>query len=100
MEGLFEDFHAESVLPKHFDIQNLENGPDYNCSLGEYYVQRAAKAVEKVLALSESSGIHCLGTLLLGFLNFFGSEDLTCQKIVLKVMHVLEVKMLVLTNRF
>lgn len=56
-----------------------------NWSLGEHYVRKAARVIEKVLALWESGGVAYLGTLLLGFLRTFGFEhDLAREKIVLK----------------
>lgn len=58
-----------------------------NRSLGEYYVRKAANAIEKVLSFWDVVVEASLGKLLLGFLLTFGFErDLAREKIVLKGM--------------
>ena len=74
---------------KDLEMDNLKSGMNYKSTLGEYSIRRAAKTIESILALWESSSSHCLGNLLVEFLKMFAYEDLSSQKIFLKVKRLL-----------
>ena len=84
------DFH---VIPgfssKDLEMDNLKSGLNYKCTFSEYSIRRAAKTIESILTLWESSSSHCLGNLLVEFLTMFAYEDLSSQKIFLKVIRLL-----------
>ena len=84
------DFHGiPGLSSKDLEMDNLKSGLNYKCTFGEYSVRRAAKTIERILALWESSSSHCLGNLLVEFLTMFANEDLSSQKIFLKVIRLL-----------
>ena len=84
------DFHAIPCFSsKDLEMDNLKSGLNYKCELGEYSIRRAAKTIESILALWESSSSHCLGNLLVEFLKMFAYEDLSSQNFFLKVIRLL-----------